>query len=62
MAASLMNARSSESTKDSAPGLHDRVRRIVKADFVLGDRMRRSVWRAAFSWGSGYLMCRGYLM
>ncbi|MFD7600103.1 FG-GAP repeat domain-containing protein [Streptomyces mirabilis] len=28
-------------------GLHDRVRRIVKADFVLGDRMRRSAWRAA---------------
>jgi hypothetical protein len=58
MAAFLMNAGS----KDSAPGLHDRVCRIVKADFVLGDRMRRSVWRAAFSWGLGYLMYRGYLM
>ncbi|MFF7597205.1 FG-GAP repeat domain-containing protein [Streptomyces mirabilis] len=37
-------------------GLHDRVRRIVKADFVLGERMRRSAWRAASSRGLGYLM------
>ncbi|MFF2512821.1 hypothetical protein [Streptomyces sp. NPDC058086] len=37
-------------------GLHDRVCRIVKADFVLGDRMPRSAWRAASSLGLGYLM------